>query len=423
LVLIKAANLRRTPISAKKTISGPGTSQRKETMTIAKKIETIIHRSSWIRKMFEEGARLKAQHGAENVFDFSLGNPNVPAPECFEKILSETACTCCGEHGYMPNTGYPHVRQAVARYVTEEQGVPVGETDIVMTCGASGALNIALKTLLDPGDEVLTPIPCFVEYGFYADNHGGVLKTVPTNPDFTLDLESLGAAITDKTKVVLINSPNNPTGQIYSRESLLALGELLRRKCIELKRTIYLISDEPYRKIVFDQHTVPSIFGCYANSIIGTSYSKDISIPGERIGFAAVNPAADFHDEILNGMALANRILGFVNAPALMQKIIACLQGTSVDVALYQRKRDILCQGLAEAGYDFITPPGTFYLFPRTPIPDDVKFVQALQEELILVVPGSGFNGPGHFRIAFCVDDDTIVNALPGFKRVMGRFR
>jgi len=392
-------------------------------MTIAKKIETILSRSSWIRKMFEEGGRLKAQHGAENVFDFSLGNPNISAPECFDKTLAEMACTCSGEHGYMPNTGYPHVRQAVARHVTEEQGVSVGEADIVMTCGASGALNVALKTLLDPNDEVLTPIPCFVEYGFYADNHGGVLKTVSTHPDFSLDLDRFEKAITDRTKVVLINSPNNPTGQIYSRESLRSLGDLLRRKSAEFNRTIYLVSDEPYRKIVFDSHLVPSIFECYANSIIGTSYSKDISIPGERIGFAAVNPAADHHHDVLNGMALANRILGFVNAPALMQKIIACLQGTSVDIALYQHKRDILCEGLAEAGYEFVTPPGTFYLFPKTPIADDVKFVQALQEELILVVPGSGFNGPGHFRIAFCVDDNTIVKALPGFKRVMARFR
>lgn len=392
-------------------------------MTIARKIDTMLRRSSWIRRMFEEGARLKAQHGAENVFDFSLGNPNVPAPECFEKVLGETARSCGGEHGYMPNPGFPHVRRAVARYVSDEQGVAVGASDIIMTCGASGALNVALKTLLDPGDEVLTPVPCFVEYGFYADNHGGVLKTVPTHPDFTLDLEAFEKAIGDRTKVVLINSPNNPTGQIYSRESLQALGALLERKSAALQRTIYLISDEPYRKIVFDGHSVPSIFACYANSIIGTSYSKDISIPGERIGFAAVSPAADHHDDLLNGMALANRILGFVNAPALMQKIVACLQGASVDVALYQRKRDLLCAGLAEAGYDFTTPPGTFYLFPKTPIADDVAFVQALQEELILVVPGSGFHGPGHFRIAFCVDDATIVGALPGFKRVMARFR
>jgi aspartate aminotransferase len=392
-------------------------------MTIATKIDSILKRSSWIRKMFEEGARLKAAHGAGQVFDFSLGNPNITAPECFDKALAETACSCSGEHGYMPNTGYPHVRESVAKYLSAEQGVAVTADEVVMTCGASGALNVALKTLLDPGDEVLTPVPCFVEYGFYADNHGGVLKTVPTHPDFSLDLEALAAGITAKTKVVLINSPNNPTGQIYSRESLVKLGELLAVRSADYGRTIYLISDEPYRKIVFDGHTVPSIFAVYADSIVATSYSKDISIPGERIGFAALNPAATHRQDVMNGMALANRILGFVNAPALMQRIVACLQGTSVDIGLYQRKRDMLCEGLAAAGYDFVTPPGTFYLFPRSPIPDDVAFVQALQEELILVVPGSGFNGPGHFRIAFCVDDDTIANALPGFKRVIERFR
>jgi aspartate aminotransferase len=391
-------------------------------MTIAAKIETILQRSSWIRKMFEEGTRLKAQHGPDKVFDFSLGNPNITAPECFDKALAETACSCSGEHGYMPNTGYPHVRESVAKYLTAEQGVKVTQDEVIMTCGASGALNVALKTLLDPGDEVLTPIPCFVEYGFYADNHGGVLKTVPTRPDFSLDLDALDAAITERTKVVLINSPNNPTGQIYNRASLVKLGELLATKSAERGRTIYLISDEPYRKIVFDGHAVPSIFAVYADSIVATSYSKDISIPGERIGFAALNPAANYRDDVMNGMALANRILGFVNAPALMQKIVACLQGTSVDIGLYQRKRDMLCEGLAAAGYEFVTPPGTFYLFPQSPVPDDVAFVQALQEELILVVPGSGFNGPGHFRIAFCVDDATIANALPGFKRVIDRF-
>ncbi len=390
-------------------------------MTIATKIDSILQRSSWIRKMFEEGARLKAEHGPAKVFDFSLGNPNITAPECFDKALAETACSCSGEHGYMPNTGYPHVRESVAKYVTAEQEVTVTQDEVIMTCGASGALNVALKTLLNPGDEVLTPIPCFVEYGFYADNHGGVLKTVATRPDFSLDLDALDVAITPKTKVVLINSPNNPTGQIYSRESLTRLGELLAAKSAEFGRTIYLISDEPYRKIVFDDHAVPSIFAVYADSIVATSYSKDISIPGERIGFAALNPAANHRDDVMNGMALANRILGFVNAPALMQKIVACLQGTSVDIGLYQRKRDMLCEGLAAAGYEFVTPPGTFYLFPKSPVADDVAFVQALQKELILVVPGSGFNGPGYFRIAFCVDDDTIINALPGFKRVIDR--
>jgi aspartate aminotransferase len=292
-----------------------------------------------------------------------------------------------------------------------------------MTCGAAGALNVILKALLDPGDEVLTPMPCFVEYRFYADNHGGVLKMVPTRPDFSLDTDALEQALTDKTKVVLINSPNNPTGQIYSKQDLNALGKLLRDKSSQYGHVIYLVSDEPYRKIVFDDAFVPSIFNSYNDAIIATSYSKDISIPGERIGFAAVNPTATHKETLMAGMALTNRILGFVNAPALMQRVVACMQGLSVDIGEYKRKRDLLCDGLADAGYDFVTPPGAFYLFPRTPIADDVEFVRALQKELILVVPGSGFAGPGHFRIAFCVDDQTIVNALPGFARVMGRYK
>jgi len=393
-------------------------------MTIARKIASTLERSSWIRRMFEEGARMKAQYGADKVYDFSLGNPNVPAPECFARALSDTVCACSGsDHGYMPNPGYPHVRQAVAHYLAREQGVPVSAGEVIMTCGASGALNVAFKTLLDPGDEVLTPVPCFVEYGFYADNHGGVLTTAPTRPDFTLDLDALAAAITPRTKVVLINSPNNPTGQIYDAASLAALGALLTEKSRAHGHIIYLLADEPYRKIVFDGRTVPSIFAAYPESLLATSYSKDISIPGERIGFAAVNPAATHRQAIMDGMALANRILGFVNAPALMQRIVACLQGFSVDIGEYRRKRDLLCRGLKDCGYEFVTPPGTFYLFPRSPIPDDVAFVRALQEEMILVVPGSGFNGPGHFRIAFCVADATIEGALPGFARAIARFR
>jgi len=392
-------------------------------MTIAKKIEESMTKSSWIRKMFEEGARLKAEHGAENVFDFSLGNPNLPPPDKFNEILRDTVDSCgLGDHCYMPQTGYPQVCHSVAEYLTQEQEVTVTNKEVIMTCGAAGALNVMLKALLDPGDEVITPTPCFVEYMFYVDNHGGALKMVPTNPDFTLDLEALAAAITPKTKALIINSPNNPTGQIYSHESLQALGALLSAKSEEFDRTIYLLSDEPYRKIVFDGATVPSIFKCYAESIIGTSYSKDISIPGERIGYAAVNPAASHKDKLMAGMTLTNRILGYVNAPALMQRVVACMQGLSVDIDEYKRKRDLLCDGLADCGYEFTKPSGAFYLFPRTPIEDDVKFVRALQEELILVVPGSGFAGPGHFRIAFCCDDNTIVNAMPGFRRAMEKF-
>ncbi len=291
-----------------------------------------------------------------------------------------------------------------------------------MTCGAAGALNVILKTVMDPGDEVVTPAPFFVEYGFYADNHGGRLTTVPTRPDFSLDLSAIADAVTDRTKVVLINSPNNPTGQIYSEESLAALGDLLAEKSKALGRTIYLVSDEPYRKIVYDQAVVPSIFACYDNSLIACSYSKDISIPGERIGYIAVNPAAAHKADLIAGIVLSNRILGFVNAPAMMQRAVARLQGMSVDISLYADNRELLCDGLAGCGYEFLKPSGTFYLFPRSPIDDDVAFVKALQEELILVVPGSGFGAPGHFRIAYCVDRETIANAMPGFKRAMDKF-
>ncbi len=393
-------------------------------MTIAKKIEAVLSESSWIRRMFEEGARLKAEHGPDNIYDFSLGNPNLKPPENFRDSLIDTAKSSVkGNHAYMPNVGFAYVRKSVAAYVSKEQQAETSESEIIMTCGAAGALNVILKTILDPGDEVITPSPYFVEYKFYADNHGGILKTVPTKPDFSLDINAISSAINNKTKAVLINSPNNPTGRIYGKESLIELGTILNDNSEKTGRTIYLISDEPYRKIAYDGVKVPTIFNCYRESIIATSYSKDISIPGERIGYIAVNPKAAFKENLINGMALANRILGFVNAPAFMQRITASIQGASVDISKYQRKRDILCNSLAECGYEFVRPSGAFYLFPKSPAPDDVKFVKALQDELILVVPGSGFGGPGHFRIAFCVDDDIIINSIPGFKRAMEKFR
>ena len=392
-------------------------------MTVAKKIEDTLSRSSWIRRMFEEGAELKRIHGPENVYDFSLGNPNLAPPPRFREVLRELVATDRDDsHAYMPNTGYPSACAAVAGFVGREQGVALEGSDVILTCGAAGALNIAFKALLDPGDEVLTPVPCFVEYGFYADNHGGVLRTVPSRADFQLDLEAMRAAIGPRTKIVLINSPNNPTGAVYGAESLKALGELLREKQRELNRTIYLISDEPYRKVVYDGIQVPSLFASYPESVLATSYSKDISIPGERIGFVAVNPQAAHRKKLIAGMALANRILGFVNAPALMQRAIERLQGEHADIEAYRRKRELLCDGLAAMGYRFVKPAGTFYLFPQSPIPDDVEFVQALKAERVLVVPGSGFHGPGHFRIAFCVEDSVIRNAMGGFERAMRKY-
>jgi len=393
-------------------------------MAIAKKIEASISRASWIRKMFEQGALLKAQYGTDNVYDFTIGNPNLEPPAAFKQALQAIAQSPeHGLHGYMPNSGYGFARQAVADYVTREQHVPVTANEVVMTCGAAGALNVILKTLLDPGEEVLCPSPYFVEYGFYADNHGGVLHTVPTHPDFTLDLDAIAAAITPQTKALLINSPNNPTGQIYSRASLLALADLLRQRSQAYNKAIYLVSDEPYRKIVYDGVDVPSILECYPESLIITSYSKDLSIPGERIGFLAAHPNASNKELLMAGLNLSNRILGFVNAPALMQRIVASIQGCQVDVLQYQRKRDQLCEGLTACGYTVTKPAGAFYLFLKIPIADDVAFVNALQDELILTVPGSGFGGPGHIRIAYCVDKQTIVNAMPGFKRVLEKFQ
>ncbi|OEU45429.1 MAG: aspartate aminotransferase [Desulfobacterales bacterium S7086C20] len=388
-------------------------------MMIAGKIQATLEKASWIRKMFEEGAQLKAKHGAENVYDFSLGNPNIPPPASFRQTLADLAGHLePGDHAYMPNTGYLSTRQAVADYVSKEQDVDITAEEIIMTCGAAGALNVILKAILDPGDEVIAPAPYFVEYVFYAANHGGILKTVPTNEDFTLNIEAIQAAITPRTKAILINSPNNPSGQVYPEGSLAELGKLLQQKSAKLKQTIYLIADEPYRKISFDGIKVPSLFPFYPDSMIATSYSKDLSIPGERIGFLAVNPKAKYKEDLVAGMALANRILGYVNAPAFMQRVVESLQGASIDTGLYQAKRDLLCDGLAACGYEFVRPKGAFYLFPKSPVPDDVSFVRALQEELILTVPGKGFGTPGFFRIAFCVDDKTIKDALPGFERV-----
>ena len=392
-------------------------------MPVSEAIAEIMKNASFIRKMFEEGDRLAQEYGKENVFDFSIGNPNVEPPRRFKELLVEVA----GEdipriHGYMPNAGYQDTRSAVAEYLSSEHSVDLSWTNVVMTCGAGGALNVALKTLLDPGDEVIVPTPFFVEYRSYVDNHSGTTKLVETNEDFSLNLQALKEAITEKTKIVLINSPHNPTGKVYDEESINDLGVLLEDKSRELGRELYLLSDEPYRDIVYDGIKVPSILKAYKNSIIATSYSKSISLPGERIGYLAANPAISDIDRVMGGLILCNRIIGFVNAPALMQRIIGRMQGITVDVEEYKRKRDLLCDGLASAGYIFEKPDGAFYLFPRSPIDDDVEFVRALQKKKILVVPGSGFGKSGHFRISYCVDDSTIVNSMKGFEEALKEY-
>ena len=389
-------------------------------MGVSQKIEVSIERSSWIRKMFEEGNERKARYGAENVFDFSLGNPNLDPPPKFKQVVNELINDPKpGQHAYMPNAGLVETRQAVAGYLNGFNRAGFTADDIVMTVGAGGALNVVLKTVLNPGEEVIIPKPYFVEYNFYLDNHQGTPNVVPTRPDFSFDLNRIAEAITEKTRAVLINSPNNPTGRVYREAELKELAELLSSYSAKLGRPIYLISDEPYRKITYDDVSVPSVFDVYNECFVVTSFSKDLSLPGERIGYAAINPDISDKKILLEGMVLCNRILGYVNAPALMQRAISYLLEESVDISLYKKKRDMLCDGLAAFGYDFIKPEGAFYLFPRTPIEDDVSFVRTLQEENILTVPGTGFGGPGHFRIAYCVSDEVIEGALPGFERVM----
>jgi aspartate aminotransferase len=402
-----------------------GDSNRKEkTMAVSKKIEGMIQQSSWIRKMFEDGIRLKQQFGAENVFDFSLGNPNVPPPRELLKALLEVAKDeRPGVHAYMPNAGFPETRAAVAARLSGEHGVKIAAEHVIMTCGAAGALNVILKTLLDPGDEVIVPAPYFVEYRAYVDNHNGVLKLVKTKEDFSLDLWAIAEAITEKTKVILINTPNNPTGRVYDETSIRALASLLEDKGKKFGRALYLISDEPYDKIVYDGAKVPSLLKHYPHSLVANSYSKTLSIPGERIGFIAVNPGADDLEILLGGLVMCNRMLGFVNAPAFMQRVLPKVLEAGVNVGEYQRKRDLLCDGLGACGYEFTKPEGAFYLFPKTPVADDVEYVRALQKKNILTVPGSGFGAPGYFRIAYCVDEATIVNSLKGFGDVMRQYR
>lgn len=393
-------------------------------MAVAAKMKAFIDKGSMIRKMFEEGARLKKLYGEDKVFDFSLGNPNVPPPDVLKSRLLELINSDDPTlHAYMPNAGLPEARQAIAERIRREQAVPVEAKHVVVTCGASGALNIIFKALLDPGDEVLVSSPYFVEYGFIADNHGGSLRAVPSKPDFSLDVAALEAAMGPQTKVVLVNSPNNPTGRIYSSDSLDALAKAMERAGKKYGRTIYLVSDEPYRRIAYGGAEVPSPLAHYANSIVATSHSKDLSLPGERIGYAAVNPAAEDVDAIMGALTLANRILGFVNAPSLMQKLIATLDDCWVDAAVYERKRDLLASGLRAAGYEFDLPEGAFYLFPKSPLANEAEFVDILKTENILVVPGSGFGTPGYFRIAYCVDDATIRGSLPGFARAMEKAR
>ena len=392
-------------------------------MAVAKKIQQFMEQGSWIRKMFEDGITLRQEYGEENVFDLSLGNPIMEPPqEFFDELRRIADNPSPGMHRYMPNTGYPETRAAVAAQLREETGLDFTASETLMTVGAGGALNVVFKTLLDPGDEVVIFAPYFVEYHFYADNHGGACRVVPPNEAYLPDLEAFESSINSSTRIVLINSPNNPTGVLYSGELLARMGEIIRGRERELGREIFLVSDEPYRKLLFDGLSYPHVFPHHVRSIVATSHSKDLALPGERIGFVAAHPEYEDRAELMDGFAFANRTLGFVNAPALMQHIVSKLQSVTIDVGVYQAKRDFMYDNLSKLGYTMPKPQGAFYMFPQSPIEDDVAFVDALREHNVLVVPGRGFGLPGHFRISFCVDDRTLEGSLLGFREAIRRF-
>lgn len=394
------------------------------TQIIAKAIGSSMERSSWIRQMFEEGARLKGEYGEENIFDFSLGNPILEPPQevlaALRSLLSDAAP---GAHRYIPNAGLPHVRQYIADTLRSETSLPFAAGHIILTCGAGGALNVALKALLDAGDEVVTFCPYFVEYDFYAANHGGKLVRAETDSAFQMDLEALEAVVTERTRAVIVNSPNNPTGVVYPEERLRELGSYLRSASEKFGRPIVLISDEPYRNLVFDNVSVPWIPPLYEHTLIVTSHSKDLGLAGERIGYLAISPNLLEAAQFSAAAVMANRILGFVNAPALIQRVLPMVAGARVDVGYYQNLRDRLLAPLQEMGYEVVTPQGAFYLFPKSPIADDVEFVRAAQEEKLLVVPGSGFGRAGYFRISFAVKPEVVDRALPAFEKVLNRVR
>ncbi len=374
--------------------------------------------------MFEEGAELKKQHGEERVFDLSLGNPLMePPPELHQELKRLADNPPAGMHRYMPNAGYVETRAAVAAQLSAESGIDFGANNIVMTCGAAGALNVVLKTILNPGDEVILFAPYFPEYVNYIENHGGNARILATDEQFIPRLDELEAVISARTRALIINSPNNPTGVVYAEDFIHQLGALLKRKADRFGTEIFLVSDEAYRRLTYDGLKYPFIWPHYTQSLVVTSHSKDLALPGERIGYIAVHPDCQQAAELIDGLIYCNRTLGFVNAPALMQRLVSRLQSVTVSIAEYQRKRDFLYQHLTGMGYSVTRPQGAFYLFPKTPIADDVAFVRELQQCLVLAVPGCGFGTPSYFRIAYCVDERTLEGSLDGFRRVAQKFK
>jgi aspartate aminotransferase len=374
--------------------------------------------------MFEQGLELRRLHGADRVFDLSLGNPLLEPPPEFTRCLERLVCEPpSGKHRYMPNAGFPEVRDAIAATLREESGVAFSGSEIVMSVGAAGALNVILRALLDPGDEVVIFAPYFAEYVFYIRNHGGVVREASCTRDFLPDLDSLAALISSRTRAVIINTPNNPTGVVYPEAALAGLSRVVREAEQRHGTSIYLISDEPYRRLKYTEAGLPFIQAHHSRSITATSYSKDLGLAGERIGYIAVNPGDADKRDLVNAMVFATRTLGFVSAPALMQRAVAELQHASVDMSVYRRKRDRLYDALLKMGYRCVRPDGAFYVFPQSPMPDDRDFVALLQQKLVLTVPGIGFGTPGYFRASYSVEDWVIEGALPAFQEALQQER
>lgn len=388
---------------------------------ISNNMKSLVSNSSTIRAMFEEGKRLSELYGAENVFDYSIGNPNVEPPESVKRVINQILNeeTPNLVHGYMNNSGYEDVRDAISAFLNTKNNLSLSRDNIIMTCGAAGGLNIILKSILNPEDEVITFSPYFGEYANYVKNFNGKLVTCSTNTDtFEPDLDALNKKINSKTKALIINNPNNPTGVIYSKEAIQALADLLNKKQKELNTTIYLISDEPYREIVYDNAEVPCLLNYYSNTFIGYSYSKSLSLPGERIGYVVINSLMDDFEEMTSALNIANRILGFVNAPSLFQRVIGRTLGSEVDVDIYKKNRDLLYNHLISLGFTCVKPEGAFYLFPKTPIEDDKKFCEDAKQFNLLLVPGSAFGCPGHVRLAYCISYEKIKNSLQAFDKL-----
>ncbi|MCL2472209.1 MAG: pyridoxal phosphate-dependent aminotransferase [Treponema sp.] len=402
-------------------------------MPVADAIKNALGSQSMIRKMFEEGTKLKKQYGDDKVFDFSLGNPDLDPPPAFHRVFQKFAKKDKkGSHGYMANAGFPEVREALARKASAEQGVEIDGSHIIMACGAAGGLNVVLKSILNPGDEVIIPRPYFMEYRPYITNHGGNFVEADTFPNFDLDVEAIKSKLSPKTAAVLINSPHNPTGRIYPKETIASLAAVLEEHGKKSGRMPYLISDEPYRDLVYEGAKVPPILSAYNESIVVSSYSKSLSLPGERIGYIAAGPKIADEQNVLGAFTYATRILGFVNAPALMQRIVAELTYARVDMDVYARRRAAFRKILDEAGIEYAKPEGAFYLFCKVPqrktasggagnsaVADDLAFVDHLKKYLVLGVPGSGFAKPGWMRLAYCVDEKIIKASQAAFMQAM----